>query len=443
MPSGNKPSTDSSVSIQVSIFALHLNHCQLCAKLPSDPHKKALIAVPHCDLKLVSLHVEHRTELEGTYSGRTCRGLKILLIAGGYAGDYTPYDRFDWQYHFLQGRQLVTWQYMEETWPAEFQEIVSQLLPGMLDLLQHVRERGQHELSKEEAHVSSHVHSCLFFLAAFLQNSAFLLYEHPDSPIYMDLEVFRQDWFRKFHSETFSPVVRTFQKMAEAVSEHLLNPNHHFSNVLQTASDRLGYSSTQMRSTRESMQLLCKAYSLVSGVQAPEIGMERQTAVTQSQPQPALHLPATNPHMVALPSDDTLRCWWHVWQEGHIGYQPLRDYFSQTKPKVGKPKFLNSTKDSQKVVRRQYMLWELEKQIEQGHQKKDVNADKVIKRWDALIATKACGIKWSVPKLAQCFRALAETQLEMLVTDPACRVNEPDKCKANVARAAFVQAFVQ
>jgi len=392
----------------------------------------------------VSLHVEHRTELEGTYSGRTCRGLKILLISGGYAGDYTPYDRFDWQYHFVQGRQLVTWQYMEETWPAEFQEIVSQLLPGMLELLQRVRERGQHELSKQEAQVSSHVHSCLFFLAAFLQNSAFLLYEHPDSPIYMDLELFRQGWFRKFHSETFAPVVRTFQKMAEAVSENLLSPNHRYSNVLQTASDQLGYSSTQMRSTKESMQMLCKAYSLVSGVQAPEMGMEKQTVVEQSQPQPALHLPATNPHMVALPDDDSLSSWWSAWYKGgDRKYRPLCDYYSQTKPKVGKPKFLNPTKDPQKVRRRLYMLWELEKQIGQGHQSKEDNAVKVIKRWDALIATKACGIKWSVPKLAQCFKALAETQLEMLVTDPACRVDEPGKCKANVARAAFVQAFVQ
>ena len=89
------------------------------------------------------------------------------------------------------------------------------------------------------------------------------------------------------------------------------------------------------------------------------------------------------------------------------------------------------------------MLWELEKQIGRGHQTKEGNAAKVIKRWDALMATKACGIKWSVAKLAHCFKALATTQLEMLVTDPACKVGEPEKCTATVARAAFVQAFVQ
>ena len=89
------------------------------------------------------------------------------------------------------------------------------------------------------------------------------------------------------------------------------------------------------------------------------------------------------------------------------------------------------------------MLWELEKQIGRGHQTKKENADKVIRRWDAVIVNSACGINWSVPKLAQCFRALATTQLDMLVTDPACPVDKPDKCNANVAREAFVQAFVQ
>ena len=34
------------------------------------------------------------------------------------------------------------------------------------------------------------------------------------------------------------------------------------------------------------------------------------------------------------------------------------------------------------------MLPELEKQIAQGHQKKEANADRVIKRWDAFIASK-------------------------------------------------------
>ncbi len=47
-----------------------------------------------------------------------------------------------------------------------------------------------------------------------------------------------------------------------------------------------------------------------------------------------------------------------------------------------------------------YLLWESERQIGQGHEKKEVNVDKVIRRWDALIGTKACGINWSVPKLA-------------------------------------------
>ena len=28
-----------------------------------------------------------KTELEGTYTARICRGIKVLLIAAGYAGD--------------------------------------------------------------------------------------------------------------------------------------------------------------------------------------------------------------------------------------------------------------------------------------------------------------------------------------------------------------------
>jgi len=184
------------------------------------------------------------------------------------------------------------------------------------------------------------------------------------------------------------------------------------------------------------------AYTLATGeaVSGTEAVSELE-ATAPSAPAPA-PLPCAGAHKVALPAADTLSCWWHAWQQGDRGYQPLCDYFSQTKPKVGKAEFLNPTKDPQKVWRRQHMLWELEKQIGQGHQTKKVNADKVIRQWDLYMATKACGIKWSVAKLAHCFRALATTNHELLVTDPACSVDKPDNCQATVAREAFIQVFV-
>ena len=390
-----------------------------------------------------------KTELEGTYTARVCRAIKVLLIAAGYAGDIhsshgpIAFDDFKWQQQFVQGRQLVTWEYMRATWPAEFEKIVDGLLPGMLQLLQQVEQRGQRELSAEESRVSAHVYSALFFMAAFLQLSAWKLYKHPDSPVYTDIPLFREDWFRAFHLKQYCPKVHGFQQMAEAVSRHILDTNNSCNNVLIRARQQLGMPFSRKCTTAQSMRILMCAYTLATGeaVSGTEAVSELEAAAP-SAPAPA-PLPYAGAHMVAVSRDDTLRCWWHVWQKGYKGHQPLCNYFSQTKPKVGKPKFLNPTMDSKRIGRRQHMLWELERQIGQGHQTKEGNADKVIKRWDALMATKACGIKWSVAKLAQCFKALAETQLEMLVTDPACKVDEPEKCKATVARAAFVQAFVQ
>lgn len=59
-----------------------------------------------------------------------------------------------------------------------------------------------------------------------------------------------------------------------------------------------------------------------------QAGLEKQTAVVQSQPQPALHLPATDPHMAALPDDDSLSSWWSAWYKGRGGdrkFRPLCD----------------------------------------------------------------------------------------------------------------------
>ncbi|KAL0018037.1 hypothetical protein WJX77_010301 [Trebouxia sp. C0004] len=123
------------------------------------------------------------------------------------------------------------------------------------------------------------------------------------------------------------------------------------------------------------MRILMRAYTLATGETVSGIKAVSELEVPAPSPPAPAPLPCAGGHKVALPAADTLRCWWHVWQEGHIGYQPLCDYFSQTKPKVGKPEFLNPTSDPQKVWRKQHMLWELEKQIGRGHQTKKENAD--------------------------------------------------------------------
>lgn len=35
----------------------------------------------------IKSHSVLKTELEGTYTARVCRGIKVLLVAAGYAGD--------------------------------------------------------------------------------------------------------------------------------------------------------------------------------------------------------------------------------------------------------------------------------------------------------------------------------------------------------------------
>ena len=242
-------------------------------KSPSkQPYSQFLLtAVPQERLKEVSDHIVIKTELEGTYTARVCRGIKVLLVAAGYAGDLhsshglVPFDDFLWQQQFVQGRQLITWEYMRATWPAEFEKTVNGLLPGMLQLLQHVEQQGQRELSTEESRVSAHVHSGLFFMAAFLQLSAWKLYEHPDSPVYTDIPLFREDWFRTFHLEQYCPRVRGFQHMAEAVSQHILDTNNSCNNVLIRARQQLGMPFSKKCTTAQSMRILMCAYTLATG----------------------------------------------------------------------------------------------------------------------------------------------------------------------------------
>ncbi|DBA69689.1 TPA: hypothetical protein ACH3X2_012624 [Trebouxia sp. C0005] len=275
---------------------------------------------------------------------------------------------------------------MRATWPAEFDKIVDGLLPGMLDLLQQVEQRGKQGLSKEESRVSAHVYSGLFFMAAFLQLSAWKLYEHPNSSIYRGVPLFREVWFRAFHLEQYCPKVRSFQHMAEAVSQHILDPNNSCNNVLIRARQQLQMPFNTACTTAQSMRILMCAYTLATGkaVSDTDAVAEPKAAAASSTELQALPV---GEHEVCLQDADGLKSWWHTWDQGHKKYQPLRNYFSGIQAAVGKEKWVHDD-HRKRFQRTKQMLLELEKQIAQGHQKKEANADRVIKRWDAVMALK-------------------------------------------------------
>ena len=74
---------------------LCLGHMEglLCVHLP---------AVKQEDLKLVTLHVVDKTQLEGTYIGRVARALDVLMLCAGYGGQMV-YDQFVWQQCTFKG----------------------------------------------------------------------------------------------------------------------------------------------------------------------------------------------------------------------------------------------------------------------------------------------------------------------------------------------------
>ena len=196
-------------------------------------------SVKQDDLKLVTLHVVDKTQLEGTYTGRVARALDVLMLCAGYGGQMV-YNQFVWQQCYVQGRTLLTPKEMQNRWPSQWQLIVEGLMPGMLDLANKVELRGEHELDVHEKDMRNQVSVSLYLLTAFLHGSSVHLYNHDTSPVFMALPLFREEWFRQWHREQFSPVVAELQMKAEAVSRHLTSINNRGHNVLAKAREDLG-----------------------------------------------------------------------------------------------------------------------------------------------------------------------------------------------------------
>ena len=276
------------------------------------------------------------------------------------------------------------------------------------------------------------MYSALFFLAAFLQLSAWKLYQHPNSSIYREIPLFREGWFRAFHLEQYCPKVRGFQYMAEAVSQHILDPNNNCNNVLIRARQQLEMPFNTACTTAQSMRILMCAYTLATGkaVSDTDAVAEPMAAAASASalgPQP---LPPAEEHEVSLQCADTIRSWWNTWDKGDRQYQPLRNYFSGIQAAVGKEKWVHDD-HRERLQRTMQMLLELEKPIAQGHLKKEANADRVIKRWDAAMASKTGGINWSVPKLSLCFKHLAKAQ------DAELEISSKEK----ISRELFTRSF--
>ena len=101
-------------------------------------------------------------------------------------------------------------------------------------------------------------------MAAFLQLSVWKLYEHPNSSIYREIPLFRVDCFNAFHLEQYCPQVRSFQYMAEAICQHVLDPSISCNNVLIRAQQQLQMPFNATCTTAQSMRILICAYTLAT-----------------------------------------------------------------------------------------------------------------------------------------------------------------------------------
>ena len=241
-------------------------------------------------LKLVTLHVVDKTQLEGTYTGRVARALDVLMLCAGHGGQMVHKD-FAWQQCYVQGRTLLTPEEMQNRWPSEWQLIVEALMPGMPDLAEQVQRRGEHEPDTHERDMRNQVSVSLYLLTAFLHGSSVHLYNHATSPVFMALPLFREEWFRQWHREQFSPVVAELQMKAEAVSRHLTDINRCY-NVLAKAREdlHLPHDFHQPISRDSAEQLLHHAYGLVSNTALPAASTKQPPS---EQPAPLPPVPRT------------------------------------------------------------------------------------------------------------------------------------------------------
>lgn len=166
---------------------------------------------------------------------------------------------------------------------------------------------ARHELDTHERVMRNQVSVSLYLLTAFLHGSSVHLYNHATSPVFMALPLFREEWFRQWHREQFSPVVAELQMKAEAVSRHLTDINRCY-NVLAKAREdlHLPHDFHQPISRDSAEQLLHHAYGLVSNTALPAASTKQPPS---EQPAPLPPVPA---HMLAMPEVCTLENLWHA-----------------------------------------------------------------------------------------------------------------------------------
>ena len=390
-------------------------------------------AVPQEKLKLVTLHVVDKTQLEGTYTGRVARALDVLMLCAGYGGQIA-YKDFVWQQCYVQGRTLLTPKEMQDRWPSQWQLIVEALMPGMLDLAAEVERRGEHEPDMHEQQMRNQVSVSLYLLTAFLHGSSVHLYNHDTSPVFMALPLFREEWFRQWHREQFSPVVAELQMKAEVVSRHLTSINNRGFNVLAKAREDLGlpHDFHQPISRDAAEQLLHHAYGLVTNTALPAASTKQPPS---EQPAPLPPVPA---HTLAMPELCTFENLWHAWHRGWTKYAAIKLYFGEGAKPPGKARWNKGKKELQAFRRVEQLMLMLERQMKREHKSASEAADGVFRRWSGTMGGQACGVKWSVAKLASGFKELADPALKAeLILSEGTKGSPPLK----IARDKFVAAF--
>ena len=283
-------------------------------------------------------------------------------------------------------------------------------MPGMPDLAEQVERRGEHEPNTHESDMRNQVSVSLYLLTAFLHGSSVHLYNHATSPVFMVLPLFREEWFRQWHREQFSPVVAELQMKAEAVSRHLTDINRRY-NVLAKAREDLhlphDFHKPISRDTAE--QLLHHAYKLVTN-SASLAASAQQLPLKQPDP-----LPPAPKHMLAMPKNCTLEDLWFAWSIGKP-YAAIMNYFGKGASPPGKGKWDGGKKELQAFRRYEQLLLELERQLQREHQAAPKAADAVIKRWNKAMRANAAGVKWTEAKLAKGFKELADLALKAELT---------------------------
>ena len=244
---------------------------------------------------------------------------------------------------YVQGRTLLTPEEMQNRWPSHWQLIVEALMLGMLDLADKLDRRGEHELDIHEQDMRNQVSVSLYLLTAFRHGSSVHLYKHDTSPVFLALPLFREEWFRQWHREQFSPMVAELQMKAEVVSRHLTSINNRGHNVLAKAREDLGlpHDFQQPISRDAAKQLLHHAYGLVTSTALPAASTKQPPS---EQPAP---LPSVPADMLAMPEVCTLENLWHAWYIGWTKYTAIGDYFREGASPPGQARWNKGKKELQ------------------------------------------------------------------------------------------------